>query len=162
MAYNPYTSIAQMQAENQQMMQQLYGGGYQPPFFQPQQAAPAPVRRRGEYVEVASEQEMQAASVRMDGTPTLFIDFGQKLLWSKKYANGKVELDVFRFDRPEFSTVQSSDDIEIVEDTDGDKISAITERLNKLETAINGLVKKGRTKNETVDQQGTGHSERSN
>lgn len=103
--YNNYgmRSPEQIQAEYNQIMNnyrniydrasQLQGLNYNLP-----QNIPAPtIQNGGDYRYVNSYEDVVNASTRLDGTATLFVNFANGIIWSKKFVNGTHEIQTFKF-----------------------------------------------------------------
>lgn len=154
MMYNQFNTMKtpqQMQNEFGQLMRQyqsMYESMTQPHVMDPQcsrfdngNAIPAN-RRRGEFIEVLGPKEVEEAAVRMDGTPTLFINFKAGMFWAKKYQNGAARVTPYTFapmsDSGNFSS-ESQDSIPdytkelAVDEPEPDPMDT---RLTKLETMM--------------------------
>lgn len=98
-------------------------------------------RRSGEYVEVADYQEMENADTRLDGVPTLFVDFKNRVFWSKKWVNGGHSVQAFHFEPIIGAPVSSEqqDPIDYVEDLNEKPEDKSEERLQNLEKTMGSL-----------------------
>lgn len=140
----PMKSPEQLQVElnnslaNYQNLFQM-AQGYQQPC---QQQAPSG-RKSGEYVEVLNDKEMEDAPVRLDGTPTLFINFGNGTLWSKRYVNGKPVVKGFSI-APLFpDSKEEAPKINYVDELSKETPSKETDSMAEVVALLKELLRKG-------------------
>lgn len=86
----------------------------------------------GQYVKVASYEEVKQIQAPSDGRPVIIIDDANGFLYSKKFENGQEYIKAFRLVPNE---VQQDGDKKTHEDV----LSQIMERLDKLEGKDNGV-----------------------
>lgn len=157
MMYNQFGTMKtpqQMQNELGQLMRQyqsMYESMAQPPVMEPQCArqnggnANLALRRRGEFVEVLDPKEVEEAAVRMDGTPTLFVNFKAGIFWAKKYQDGAARVTPYTFAPMAGSGGFQSEPQESIPDytkelvDDGPEPDLMDARIAKLETMMGQL-----------------------
>lgn len=144
MPFNPYNPYGMPQKSPEQMQQEINQlmGQYQNMFGQVQQPAkPQSMGERGEFVKVSDfSSEVEDAPTRLDGTPTLFFDFSNRVFWSKKFSNGGHSIQAFKFEpvnTPEPSKATDAIDYTKVFD---DMPDPTEERFNKLEDAVSEIL----------------------
>lgn len=138
---------ANTMAQYQAMMS---GQAKQPPIM-PQNTS---VSERGQFVKVASFEEVKDYPTSLDGTATLFFDFEHRVFWSKKFLNGSHAIQAFKFEPINSAETSTAKEEEVDYTKELEAIpDPTTERLDKLEKMIESLiVKKSPTKTKKAEE----------
>jgi len=120
------------------MIKQNYTPQYNQYMQQMQQQAPPQQNTNGKsmsgaYFSVSNYSEVEQSSTPIDGTASLFFDFSNGTFWSKKFVNGRHEIQAYYF-KP---IVSVESQVNCDSDKQDDKTTdSLNRRITRIEKAL--------------------------
>lgn len=134
--------LQQKMSEYQNMVSQFNNG-----FSKPQTVQPLPqnsgLTSKGQFIGVTSIDEVTDAPTALDGSATLFIDFKNKVFWSKKFVSGSHQIQAYKYEpiNVASATVQAEETIDFTKELENMEIlEPNNERIDKLEEMMKELL----------------------